>query len=146
MKDNVIIPIIQKGYIFIPSETFFWAKLLKETLNLLTSRSNELSKTVDVLNIDFVKPIPDSYKYNGGVKDFGSFEEGFCFQVLTTIPNDFYKMNINSAAPESGAQEIWIFCTQTQDEKQKLMNGLIHLKLKKQHQKLNKTTDWTTQT
>ena len=50
---------------------------LKETLNILTSRSDELSKTVDVLNIDFIKPIPDVSKFNGGIKDFGSFEEGF---------------------------------------------------------------------
>lgn len=67
--------------------------------------------TVDILNIDFIKPIPETNKFKGGVRDFGSFSEGFCFKVLTINPINMFKMNINYAAPKEGTNEIWMFCS-----------------------------------
>ena len=67
--------------------------------------------TVDILNIDFIKPIPETDKNKGGVKDFGSFSEGYCFKVMTINPINMFKMNINAAAPTEGSNEIWMFCT-----------------------------------
>jgi hypothetical protein len=122
-----------KGNLYIPSETSFWVTVLKDTVNILSSRKNQIAKTIDSLNIDFIKPIPETKRANGGVKDFGKFNEGYCLQVLTTVPTQYYQMSMSSAAPESGSQEVWIFCSENLEQKRYLMSSLIGLKLKKQH-------------
>jgi len=86
------------GKITIPSESSFFAVVLKDTMNVLTSRQNKLQRTVDILNIEFIKPIPEINRLKGGVKDFGSFNEGFCFQVITVVPYEFYQINSSSAS------------------------------------------------
>ena len=106
---------------------------MKDTVNILSSRKNVLFKTIDVLNIEFIKAIPETKKFSGGVQDFGSFNEGQCFQVKTIVPFELYEMTIKSAAPINGANEVWIFCLETLDQKEKFMSTLIELKLKKQH-------------
>jgi len=124
----------KKGYINIPGDTYFWAVVLKDTINILSSRKNQLFHTIDALNIEFIKPIPETHKLSGGVKDFGKFNEGYCFQVVTIVPTQFYEMNIDSSSPKVGSQEIWVFCTDTPEMKHKFMSLIVGLKLKKQHQ------------
>ena len=120
-------------FIYIPTDMSFFVTVLPDSVNILSSRSNQIVKTVDTLNIDFIKPIPETKRDQGGVKDFGKFNEGYCFKVLTTVPGEYYQMSISSASPEKGSQEVWIFCTDTLDQKRYIMSALVGLKLKKQH-------------
>jgi hypothetical protein len=91
-------------------------------------------KANDALVVDFIKTIPEDQNYHGGVKDFGTFSEGFCFQVNTVRPTSLFKMSAQHTEPESGTKEIWFICTDTDEQKKNLMNYLIKLKLKKQHE------------
>jgi hypothetical protein len=91
-------------------------------------------KTHDSLYIDFIKTIPEDDNYKGGVKDFGTFSEGFCFQVNTIRPNNLFKMTAQHTEPETGTKEVWFICTDTVEQKMSLMDFLIKLKLKKQHE------------
>jgi hypothetical protein len=86
------------------------------------------------LVIDFIKTIPEDANYHGGVKDFGTFSEGFCFQVNTIRPTGLFKMTAKNLEPESGNKEIWFICNDTEEQKKNLMNFIIKLKLKKQHE------------
>jgi len=66
----------------------------------------------------------------GVLRIFGKFNEGYCFKVVTIVPSQFYEMTIESASPKVGAQEIWVFCTETPEIKHKFMSLIIGLKLK----------------
>jgi hypothetical protein len=91
-------------------------------------------KTNDALVVDFIKTIPEDQNFHGGVKDFGTFSEGFCFQVNTVRSTTLFKMSSQHTEPETGIKEIWFICTDTDDQKKNLMNFLVKLKLKKQHE------------
>jgi len=84
------------------------------------------------LTIDFIKAIPEDKILAGGVKDFGKFSEGFCFQVNTIFPDYIFTPKAGEAQPVSGTPEVWLICTDDLVSKSNLMNTIIKLKIKKQ--------------
>jgi hypothetical protein len=122
------------GPLRIQDEKHFFAVLYKDALNILNSRDNHMSQVIDTLNIDFIKTIPEDNNYAGGVKDFGTFSEGSCFQVQSVRPNSFFIMTAHDTEPADGFKEVWLLCSDNETEKRNLMNLIIQLKLKKQHQ------------
>ncbi len=122
------------GSVQIPSEKHFFFVIYKDTANIHTSRDNALMSVADSLTIDFIKTIPEDNNYMGGIKDFGKFSEGSCFEVSTVKPGAFFQMSADSTEPEKGLKEIWLICSDDNTEKKQMMNLLIKLKLKKQHE------------
>lgn len=117
----------------IPSEKHFFLVVYKDTANILTSRENPLMQINDSLIIDFVKKIPENNNFAGGIKDFGKFSEGSCFEVLTIKPGAFFQMSAKEIEPSKGLSEVWLICSDDDAQKQQMMNILIKLKLRKQH-------------
>jgi len=121
------------GPIKIPSEKHFFFVIYKDTANILTSRENALMTVADSLIIDFIKTIPEDNNYLGGIKDFGKFSEGSCFEAATVKPGAFFKMSSDQTEPSKGMKESWLICSDDDVKKREMMNILIKLKLKKQH-------------
>jgi hypothetical protein len=86
------------------------------------------------LSIDFIRSIPENKQTNGGVRDFGQFSEGFCFQVKTIIPKDVFKISPTEFDPKEGVKEKWLICLDTEKEKSSLMNLIIKNKIRKQEE------------
>lgn len=118
----------------IPSETHFFLVLYKDTANILTSRENPIMQVNDSLAVDFIKTIPENNNFLGGIKDFGKFSEGSCFEVMTVKPKVFFQMSSKETEPSKGKEEVWLVCSDDDAQKQQIMNLLIKLKLKKQHE------------
>lgn len=123
----------QYGTVKIPSEKHFFFVIYKDTANILTSRENPLMTVADSLIIDFVKTIPEDNNYLGGVKDFGKFSEGSCFEVSTVKPGAFFQMSADQTEPSQGLKEVWLLCSDDDTIKRQMMDIIIKLKLKKQH-------------
>lgn len=90
-------------------------------------------KTVDSLSIDIIHNIPDDANFKGGVRDLGKFSEGYCFEVKTTEPLGFFETSEKEPVPLKGTEKEWFICSDTEDIKNKFMNLIIKLRLKKQH-------------
>jgi hypothetical protein len=101
----------------------------------MSSRQEGYTTTVDNLYLTFINPIPEDNHYAGGIKDFGKFDEGFCFKVSGKIPTDQFVMSEQTPSPDIGKDRKWVFCVDSEDEKNKFMNVFIQLKLKQQHEK-----------
>lgn len=121
------------GPTLIPSDLHFFAIVYKNTISILSSRDDTLHRTIDVLNIDDIKPIPDSNNFIGGVRDFGTFSEGSCFRVLTKEPLEPFVMSQEILEPEKAVNRKWVFCFDNINRKEYVMKLIIKLKLKKQH-------------
>ena len=63
----------------------------------------------------------------------GKFSEGYCFEVQTKEPFEFFQISEKDPIPNKGADKTWYICSDKEDVKVKLMNVLIKLRLKKQH-------------
>jgi hypothetical protein len=124
----------ESGPMLIPSEKNFFAIIYPDNMNFLSSRENPLMQVVDTMNINFVKTIPEDNNYAGGIRDTGKFAEGSCFEARTVKPNETFKMTQETTEPASGANEIWLICSEDDAKKREMMNLLINLKLKKQHE------------
>lgn len=86
------------------------------------------------MSIDLINNIPDDANYKGGIRDLGKFSEGYCFEVHTTEPSKgFFVMTEKDPVPPNGAEKIWYICSDNEDVKNKFMNLIIKLRLKKQH-------------
>lgn len=68
----------------------------------------------------------------GGIREFGKFSEGFCFQVTTVIPDYIYQISAHEMNPRSGKTEIWLICTDDSASNSSLMHFLIKNRIKKQ--------------
>lgn len=61
--------------------------LTTSTLNILTSRRNQITRTIDVLDLRGLTAITRSLNkqndltYQGGVEVLGNFDEGKCFKL-----------------------------------------------------------------
>jgi len=61
--------------------------LTTTTLNILTSRRNQITKTIDVFDLRSIKPINKSVSkdgdevYKGGLEVMGMFDEGKCIKL-----------------------------------------------------------------
>jgi hypothetical protein len=122
------------GTLKIPDEKHFFAVVYNDTVNILTARENPISNVIDTLHIDFIKSIPEDNNYLGGVKDFGSFSEGSCVEVRTIKPATFFKMTPTEIEPKDGLREVWVICLDNETKKKQLMDIIIKLKLRKQHE------------
>jgi len=72
--------------------------LTTSTLNVLTSRRNQITKTYDVLDLNIVKDINESIQgdqtvYKGGIVSLGQFDEGMCFKLNLKNGNAFIICN-----------------------------------------------------
>jgi hypothetical protein len=97
------------------------------------------------LAIDYIRSIPENKQTQGGVRDFGKFSEGFCFQVKTIIPKEVFKMTPTEFDPKEGTKEKWLICLDTEQTKSSLMNLIIKTKIHKQEEAgvILKTTENT---
>jgi len=75
------------GPLTIPDDKSFYMILTTSTLNVLTSRRNQITKTWDVIDLNIVKDVYEdvlddgSTSYKGGVVGLGQFDEGICFKL-----------------------------------------------------------------
>jgi len=57
------------------------------TLNILTSRRNQITRTIDVIDLMNVNPINETIdkqgelQYKGGLEMLGNFDEGKCIKL-----------------------------------------------------------------
>merc|ERR1712032_148994 len=84
-------------------------------------------------SIENIDVIPDTAIKTGGVKDYGKFDEGFCFRVNTKVPMEFFQQTMENLEPKQFKNWTWVICNYTQEAKDTLMLMLIRLKLKNQH-------------
>lgn len=76
------------GKVDIPDEKSFFFVLTSRSINILSSRRNMITKTIDVIdlnNMDKVTMDSDedgNMVYKGGLQSMGVFDEGKCFQLL----------------------------------------------------------------
>ena len=120
----------KRGYINIPTKYHFYAKVMKDGLNIITSRKHGIMKTVDTMPIDLITPVPEDARLKGGITDLGNFDEGKCIQVQTKIPAYYNKYFYSGL--DSGMIEHWIVCTDDLNPKKSLMNMLVRLRILKQ--------------
>jgi len=74
------------GPIEIPDENSFYFVLTRSTLNILSSRRNMITQTVDVLDLNIIDKIDlinndGTEAYKGGLEIMGDFDEGKCFKL-----------------------------------------------------------------
>jgi len=75
------------GFINIPDEHSFYCVLTQNSLNILSSRRNQITKTEDVLDLNAVMEIKQATDAQGnevfreGLEDMGEFDEGKCFRL-----------------------------------------------------------------
>ncbi len=119
----------------IPSLNHFWAKLLATgNLNILSNRRNEhntLAHTVDNLNTDTIKYVHSNNNANGAIKDLGEFAEGYCLSIATLMPLNKKDKLFNSRIGD-GNDQTWVFCTDDEEQKDKLMSYLVSMKMARQ--------------
>ena len=94
-----------------------------------------MSNSIETLAIENIDVIPDTAIRTGGIKDYGKFDEGFCFRINTKTPSEYFKQTMENLEPTKFKGWTWIICTDTQEAKDILMLMLIRLKLKNQHSK-----------
>jgi len=125
IKDNI-------GWKYIPTKFHFFALLMNNNFNILTSRQDDTVKTVDSLNLDLIIPVNTKGRAKASMLDLGNFAEGSCFSVDSMkpiIPDLTFDANLNS--PNSVKQK-WIICLDKNDDKKKLFNLMTSLRVGKQ--------------
>jgi hypothetical protein len=81
------------SYKYIRSKFHFWVILLNDSLNILSSRDNEIQKTFDKISLKNLANIPEIREFpkGSGIEDFGNFSEGYCFKLnLNLSPGETY--------------------------------------------------------
>lgn len=96
---------------------------------------NSFSTTIDILNIDYIIPIEDRFPLNGSIKDFGKLNEGFCVKISTIVPYKSFRITNKKLIPDDGKYVNWVFCLDSEKNKNFLIENLIKLKLINQHSK-----------
>ena len=121
----------KKGFVNIPTKFHFYAKLMKDGLNIVSARGNDhILNTIDTLNIDLILPVPEDKRFKGGIKDLGNFDEGKCLQVDAKVPA-YFNSHFYSGR-DKGMGEHWIICTDEAEPKTNLMGMLVRLRIIKQ--------------
>lgn len=121
------------GPMNIPSEKHFFGVIYEDDMDFFLSRERARTYLYDSIHIDFIKAIPDNHKQHGGIRKLGKFLEGYCIEIFTIIPNKQFTMTKEHVNPESGIEQTWLVCADTEEAVDKIMDTLIGLKLKKQH-------------
>ena len=125
----------------IPTINSFYAVLSKHSLVLIKDTSNSYQSNEDVLHLENIESVPEDKISSGGITDFGSFNEGYCFQIKVHQPiHTQSESNINhehidtlpisqTTNSNSTPQLIWIICSTLREEKDKLMASIRQNKL-----------------
>lgn len=123
------------GLLHIPNESSFWGVVYPDRLNIVSKRGDSaFLSTVDSLSFDLIHSIPDDAHNLGGIKDKLKFAEGYCFEVNIREPTESnFHLTEEHPIPEKGTDKVWIICSDSEETKEKFMNVLIKLRLKKQH-------------
>ena len=104
---------------YIRDKTYFYILLFSRSLNFVTSRQIQFQKTYDSLNLNLIEIVAEEDEnWNGGIKDFGNFNEGYCIKVTANKPR----------------MTSWVLCTETLENKKRFMSILKNLKLKIQRE------------
>lgn len=75
------------GYVNIPDEKSFYMVLTQNSLNILSSRRNQITKTLDVIDLNGINRITQdsdaegNLVYRGGIDYMGDFDEGKCIKL-----------------------------------------------------------------
>jgi len=102
------------GPVEIPDQTSFFFLLSNTGISCLSSRRNDLTKTMKFLSISGIKPIVKGKTgLSGGVEDLGNFKEGFCWKVNADM---------------DGEEVTWIMCTLDLFEKETWMTMIAEVK------------------
>lgn len=83
--------------------------------------------------MDYIPSIPENDNFQGGITDFGKFDEGHCFKVRSNIPLEQFTPTAEKPEPTKATKQVWLFCLDEEKDKTTLMNMMIKLKLKIQH-------------
>jgi len=119
------------GSISIPTKFHFFITLTKDTIALMSSRSNQLQKVVESMQVDLINPIPKDNIYKGGVQVLGEFDEGNCLQILTTIPEGGSQPGFDNFI-DQGTSQNWVICLDKVADRTLLMRTIANIKLIKQ--------------
>jgi hypothetical protein len=103
--------------LLIPDEDHFYFILTDEYLNVVTSRYNDIAKTIDIAEIKSLFDVKQGNdgEVKGGIEDLGNFQEGFCFSLRGKSSSGPYK---------------WVICADSFQEKCDLMQKIIALRLR----------------
>lgn len=123
------------GSIHIPNQLSFYGKFLRNSFNVLSTRQNHYSKTVDTLNFDTIKLIDPLTPIKGAIKDLGKFKEGSCISISTLQPTNYQKNFIPLEESNNTQPRTWIICLDSDREKEKLYSYILTYKLILQKQK-----------
>jgi len=108
---------------------------LSRALNIVSEKQDGITNVIDSLNFDFIKAIPEDDNFGGGIKDFGKFDEGSCLKIDAKISDKPFAPSAATFQVDTGLSMTWVICLDNDLQKNNLMNMLIKLKLKRQHQK-----------
>ena len=88
------------GTVDIPDQFSYWFVLTEMAIIIKTSRRDEMTKTVNVIQINSLQEqTQHGTTYKGGIEDMMEFKEGFCF-VLNQMTS-------------ATRLDKWILCTDT---------------------------------
>jgi len=123
----------EKGlYNNITTKHSFFLRLLSNSINILSEKNLNFSKTVETLNIDVIKPLDPSEPLKGPIKDLGTFNEGSCISIATLVPIAFNKDFLPIKKDANSRAENWIICFEDADQKEKMYTTLMTYKLLRQ--------------
>lgn len=111
---------MNQHFINVPKQDKFYAILYKNdmTVSRLSPEKGSFTTVYDDLNLGFINRVLDvTNKYEGGIEDFGHFNEGECFKVFTKI---------------SGSGIVWVICLEDIPTKIKIMEALRAAKIQLQ--------------
>jgi len=106
-----------KYLINVPKQDKFFAIVYKNdmTVSRLSPEKGSFQTVYDDLNYNFInRQLDVSNAYEGGIEDFGHFNEGECFKVFTKI---------------SGSGIVWVICLEDLPTKNSLMEALRAAKI-----------------
>jgi hypothetical protein len=118
------------GKLSIPTKYHFYARLMKNGMNIMSSRDHQIMRTVAHLSLDIIRPVPEDAKYKGGIQDLGNFNEGKCIQVSTNLPAIFSEQYYSGRS--KGMIEHWILCTDALNPKQSLLEMFVKMRILRQ--------------
>ncbi len=118
------------GWVNIPTKFHFFCDLMENSLNILSSRNSDITKTIDSLNIDLIVPLDRTKEKS--IRSIGKFKEGSCFTVDVRRPNTPSIDFIVASKVDNAQNEIWLICTDSDKVKKVLSKTLARLRFGKQ--------------
>ena len=104
----------------------------QDSIQFFTNRKDPTGSVHDVVTLDFIKAVPEDKPSAGGIIDFGDVKEGSCLEIKTIQPVTYYTMTQEKRAPV-GIDHVWFICLDDKKDKKFLMDLLINMKIKRQH-------------